>query len=413
METFQMSTKEINQVAVLEKLKNREIKQKHAALMLRLSIRQIQRKLKAYRRDRAKGLVHKLRGRPGNHCLLEGLKDQVINLVKKKYPDFGPTLASEKLAEIDGLVINRETLRLAMIEATIWQPKRRKIRHRQWRQRRECLGELVQFDGSEHDWFEGRANRCTLLAFIDDATSKVLYAEFVKAEATLTVMRASQTYLRLYGRPVEIYADRGKVVKVNQNNPDDEFRTQYRRALDELGIKISYALSPQAKGRVERLFGTFQDRLIKEMRLRNIFSIDQANEFLQTYLSIYNARFAVLPQEKADLHRSTKDYNLNQILCLKTLRSLKNDFTLRYRNQWYQLTKPQSTLIFPKDLITVSEHIDGRIRLSIRKVKLNFTRLAKAQKLHFSSRLKVRVKTQRKSWSPPANHPWRSFRVNV
>lgn len=420
METFSMSQKEINQVKVFEELNNRTMKQKHASLMLRLSTRQIRRKLKTYRQEGTSSLIHKLRGKSSNRQLPEGLKDKAVELIEKKYPDFGPTLAAEKLEEYDGLVINAETLRLVMITAHIWQSRKRKARHRQWRPRKACLGEMIQFDGSDHDWFEGRAPRCVLLAFIDDATSRVMQAEFTKAEATLTVMKATQAYLRLYGRPIEIYADRGKVVKVNQNNPDDEFKTQYTRAMeDELGIKISFALTPQAKGRIERLFGTFQDRLIKEMRLKNISSIGEANQFLEAYLPIHNARFSLAPREKTDLHRSTKGYQLDKILCIKSQRILKNDFTLRYQNVWYQLPRKQPTLIFPKNPITISEHIDGSLSLSIRKTRLSHIRLDK--RLEAKTRLTLPAQIERQpadknvqtgQWKPAVDHPWRSFQIN-
>jgi len=405
MKRFPMSKKEIDQVAIFERLKNKEIKQKHAAKLLGLGIRQIKRKAKAYRQKGAQSLIHQLRGGPGNHKLSDKLKNQAIGLVEEKYPDFGPTLAAEKLEEIDRLTIHQATLRNWMIEEGLWKPKKRKARHREWRQRKECLGELVQFDGSEHDWFEDRASKCSLLSFIDDAGSQVLYGEFAQSESTKSVMKATKAYLRAHGRPVEIYADQGKVVKVNQNNPDDKFKTQYRRALDELGIGVSFALSPQAKGRIERLFGTLQDRLVKEMRLRNISSIKEANQFLKEYLPQHNNKFAVEPRDKTNLHRPIKGYNLDQIFCIKHTRILKEDFTIRYSNQWYQLAKKQSTLIFPKNSITVSEYLDGKIRLSIRKVKLHFTRITKQPE----PKLRLQVKTQRKPWKPPANHPWRKY----
>lgn len=409
METFKMSGKEINQTTVFEQLNKKGVKQKYATKMLTLSIRQIQRKIKIYRRDGPKSLIHKLRGKISNHHLDEKLKIKALALVKKKYPDFGPTLASEKLEEYDSIVIYPATLRQVMIKGDMWKSKTRKARHREWRPRKECLGEMVQFDGSPHDWFESRAPKCTLLAFIDDATSCVMSARFAEQETTLASMKLTKDYLKTYGRPIEIYADRGKVVKVNQNNPDDEFKTQYRRAVeDELGIQVSFALSPQAKGRIERLFKTLQDRLIKEMRLRNISSMKQANEFLKTYLPIHNARFSVAAKEKTDLHRKIRGYNLDDILCIKKQRILKNDFTIRYNNQWYQLQRKQPTLIFPKNIITVSEHLDKRITLSIRKVKLSFS------KIFEQSRSVLKVKSQskkinKKPWIPAVDHPWRKY----
>ena len=415
METFTMSQKEINQIEIMEKLLTKQIKQKQAANLLALSMRQVIRKIKAYRRQGAQSLIHKLRGRPSNRQTDPSLLLRAIQLVKKKYPDFGPTLATEKLSELDNLVINRETLRLAMIKQGIWKTKKQKVRHRSWRPRKDCLGELIQFDGSHHPWFEDRVPQCCLLAFIDDATSKVIWAEFAKSEATLAVMRATKNLLLKHGRPLAIYADRGKVVKVNQNNPDDEFKTQYTRAINELGIKVIYALCAQGKGRVERLFGTFQDRLIKEMRLAGISSMEQGNEFLKQYLPFHNQRFSVEAKEKINLFRGLKGYQLDEILSVKHQRRLKNDFTLRYGNVWYQLTKQQSTIIRPKNIIEISQHLDGRMTMQIRKTLLNYVKLTTKPEpiikavnpdLMPSAQIKQRL------WKPKVNHPWKKFVIN-
>lgn len=248
MKRYAMSRKELDQVGIFERLKVKSMKQKEAAVVLGLSERQIREKLRLFRTLGPPSLIHRLRGKPSNNQLDPELGEKALRLVTDKYSDFGPTFAAEKLFEIDGVKINHETLRKKMVVAGLWQPKKQKIKHRQWRERKECLGELIQLDGSDHDWFEERAPRCDLLAFIDDATGNVLHLEFA-AESTLGVMRSTKHYLDKHGRPVGLYTDRGGVYRVNQNNPEHDKLTQFERALGELDIEPIHARSPQAKGR--------------------------------------------------------------------------------------------------------------------------------------------------------------------
>lgn len=409
METLSMSQKEINQISILENLKKRKIKQKVAASALSLSIRQIKRKVKLYKRYGAKSLIHGNRGKPSNRQFDRLLVEKALGLIENHYPDFAPTFASEKLAENHSIIINHETLRLKMIERGLWLAKTKKPSHRRWRERKACFGELVQLDGSPHKWFEDRAPACTLLAFIDDATSKVLHLEFVYEEATIPVMRATKAYLEKHGRPLELYMDRGKVFKVNINNPDDEKITQYRRALNELGTKVTYARSPQAKGRVERLFGTLQDRLVKELRLADINTMEEANRFLENvYLAKHNQKFAVEPQEKTNLHRGIEGYQLEEIFNLREERILTNDFTLQYHNQWFQLMKKQPTLVFPKNIITVVRYLDGTVKLKLRTAQLNFQEISKP----IEKTKSIPIKKIKKPWIPPIDHPWRKYNIN-
>ena len=403
-----MSKKEINQTGVFERLAKKEIKQKEVAKMLDLSTRQIRKKLKEFRRLGPVSLIHKLRGKPSNNHLDDNLINKALEIIEEKYPDFGPTFASEKLWENHMIKINSESLRLKMIKVGLWQAKAKKISHRSWRERKECLGELVQLDGSPHDWFEGRAPICTLLAFIDDSTSKVLHLEFAE-EATIPVMRASKNYFEKYGLPRELYVDRGKVFKVNIHNEDEDKITQYRRAIEELGIKMTYARSPEAKGRVERLFGTLQDRLVKELRLKGISNIKDANKFiLDEYLAKHNAKYAIFPKSTSNLHRKINNFNLDDILCLKEKRMLNSDFTLRFKNKWFQLEKKQNTLIFPKNEITITTHLGGNIGISIRNTKLNYHEINKP----LAERSQIFVKQiNRIPWIPPVNHPWRNYEI--
>lgn len=405
MGTYVMSKKELDQVGVFEKLKMRDIKQKEAALVLGLSERQVRKKLHLYRALGPPSLIHGLRGRPSNNQLDPALMEAALSLVAEKYSDFGPTFAAEKLQEIHGVGVNHESLRKKMIRAGLWQPRKRKVKHREWRERRACLGELVQLDGSNHDWFEGRAPKCDLLAFIDDATSNLLYLEFAP-ESTRGVMSSTKKYLEKHGRPVGLYTDRGGVYRVNQNNPEHEKTTQYERALGELGIEPIHAGSPQAKGRVERLFGTLQDRLVKEMRLRGITTIKEANCFLENeYLPKHNPKYTVAPKSQANLHRSVENYDLSKILCIKKERILTNDFTLRYQNQWFQLDKDQRTLIFPKDKIMVMTQLTGEIQLMIRDTRIYFHLIDKPT---VKEKMKPNIQASRKPWVPPVDHPWRN-----
>ena len=406
METFQMAKKELNQIGVFEDLKNKSIKQKEAAKILSLSIRQVKRKVKCYRRFGAVSLIHKSRGRPSNHRLDDNLARKALNLVREKYADFGPGFAAEKLAEVDKLKINSETLRLRMIKEGLWKPKTKKVNRHYLRERKESFGEMAQIDGSSHCWFENRAPACTLLAFIDDATSRILHLGFVEGESTATLMKATKEYLLKYGRPVSVYADRGGVYKVNIHNEDEEKITQYKRALDEIDIELIWARSPQAKGRVERLFETLQDRLVKELRLRDISDIQTANEFLKAeYIEKHNQKFAVLAQSESDLHRSFKGYNLDRIFCLKGVRNIANDMTVRYKNNLFLLEKKQPTLIFPKNKIEVWESLDGEITFHLRDYQINIRKIDE-RPIKLSNTKEIKVKT---AWIPPANHPWRNY----
>ena len=406
MEKLIMSRKEVERIPVFEELKSKKIKQKEAALKLSLSVRQVRRKMFSYQQDGAKGLIHQSRGKPGNHRLDPSLKERALVLVRAKYPDFGPTFASEKLQENHSLTIGRETLRKVMTEAGLWRPKRQKIKHRKWRERKTCFGELIQMDGSDHDWFEGRAPRSTLLAFIDDATGRVVHAEFAQSESNASCFAATRRYVEAFGRPLAIYVDRGKVFSVNLGNENKDRVTQYGRALAELSIKLILALSPQAKGRVERLFGTLQDRLVKELRLNSISDTQTANRYLiDAFIPEFNRRFSIEPKSTANMHRALSGFNLDTIFCLKETRKLLSDFTVRYKSRWFQLSAKQSAVIRPGDTITVIDAMSHAISLFIRTARLNFIEISKPIKP-----TPMKIKTERKPWVPPVDHPWRQHK---
>ena len=407
MDKFTMSRKENKQIPVFEKLVRGEISQKAAAKMLGITDRQVRNKWKQYRAKGAEGLVHRGRGRASSLKWDKTEKEYAMSLLKGDFKGFGPTFAAEKLEELHSITISKETLRKAMIAGGIWSCKKRKPVYRSRRPRKLNFGQMTQIDGSPHDWFEGRAPRCTLLVFIDDATSKIVWLRFAKSESTESLMRAAKDFIRAYGRPVSIYVDYGSVFSVNTNNPERDKITQFERSMKELGVEVKHARSPQAKGRVERVNRTLQDRLIKEMRLAGISSIDEANRFIQEkYLSVHNKKFAVDPELEQDLHRTADGFDLDNIFCRKEERVLQNDFIISYKKRLLQLHKDQKTIVRPKNTITVHESLDGAISLHIRETKLYFSEVS-VRPIKPSPRKKA-PRTPR-LWKPAPDHPWRHY----
>src|SRR3990167_5064448 len=382
MYNFNLIEKLMEQAKVLDLITSMDMSQEDGARILKISSRQVRNKLKAYRKEGIKSLVHKNRGKASNKKWDRGKEKLAIELLKGDWFGFGPTFAAEKLFESHGINISREALRKSMIKYGLWIVKGRKIKHRIRRPRKSCFGIMIQLDGSPHDWFEGRAPKCTLLVFIDDATSKVVWLEFAKSESVEDVMRATWNYFKAYGLPSSFYTDYGSVFSVNTNNPERDKITQFERAMKEVAIEIIHASSPQAKGRVERSNRTHQDRLCKELRLRNICTIKDANRFLQEeYMEKHNIKFAKEPADSTDVHRSVKGINLNNIFCIREERQLQNDFTISYQKRVFQLEAQQKTIIKPKNEITVNKHLDRSIRLSIRKVDLYFKEINERNKM--------------------------------
>lgn len=385
MQHFTMSQKETNQITIFEKLKKGEIKQKHAARELGISSRQVRRKLKAYRLHGAKSLIHKGRGKESNRKINQKKINKAIKLINKNYKDFGPTFAHEKLTEIHKLKLSVETLRQAMISHGIWKAKPRKApRIHQMRQRRDCFGELIQIDGSPHDWFEGRGNIgvCTLLVYIDDATSKLLHLEFVKSESMLSYFRATKHYLENYGKPLAFYSDKHGVFRINNSkngsasSNDEHGLTQFGRATKELDIKLIFANTPQAKGRVERANSTLQDRLVKEMRLLGISTIEKANKYLAKYIEIHNQKFSVKAKEKTNMHRDlTKQEkkDLDKIFSIKDKRVLTKNLICQYKNTQYQIQTNRPTYAMIHALVIVRENMKGKISIEYKGKELDYT----------------------------------------
>src|SRR3972149_2520377 len=301
-DTLTMSHRELDRLKAIHKVLEGHMSWPEAARQLDLSERQIGRLCAGVRQEGHQGVIHGLRGQPSNHQLDPGLLAQALRIVKARYPDFGPTFANETPLEPRGLRPPPPTLRRGMIRDGLYKPRRFSPKHRAWRERRAAIGELVQLDGSDHDWFEGRAPRCVLLIFIDDATSRILHGEFIPVEDTLQLLAATRTYLLRWGRPVAFYVDKDSIYRVNRQATieeelkDDQPITQFTRAMHDLDVEVLCANSPQAKGRVERGFLTHQDRLVKELRLAGISSVDKANAFLRdVYIPDHNPRCAVEP----------------------------------------------------------------------------------------------------------------------
>ena len=374
MEYITMSRREREQLIVFSKIKNAVITRVEAALQLKISERWLRKKYKRYLIDGDVGLVHRNRGRASPNRWCEEERILTINLLRSDWHGFGPTFTAEKLAELENITVSKETVRQAMIAAGLWRSRSKKPKYRQRRVRRAMIGVMVQLDGSPHDWFEGRAPKCTLLVFIDDATSQILWLEFVDGESKLAVTQATKNCFMKHGIPLSFYVDFGGVFSVNLNNLERDKKTQWERIMKELSVEVIHAYSPQAKGRVERANKTMQDRLIKEMRLAKISSIEAANTFLRgsNFISKHNAQFAVPPAQVGNAHRSADLYDLDSIFCFKEERILANDFTILYNTMVFQLDAQQRTIIRPKNVITVNTYLDGTIKLSIRQTGLTF-----------------------------------------
>ena len=299
--TLTMSHTELERLEVIQRVRERRLRQEEVARMLGLGVRQVQRLCAAYRDQGAAGLVSGKRGRRSNRRLPDELQHRAMELVRARYADFGPTLAAEKLSEFHDLTVSRETLRKWMVEAEIWVPRKQRRRVQQPRRRRPCRGELVQIDGSEHAWFEERGPRCTLIVFIDDATSELMELRFAESESTFAYFEALHAYLGRYGKPVALYSDKASVFRPTRQQPKGV--SQFGRALSELNIDILCANTPAAKGRVERANLTLQDRLVKEMRLRGLSTLEAGNAFLEEYRRAHNTRFAVAAASEHDAHR--------------------------------------------------------------------------------------------------------------
>ncbi|MGQ0396030.1 ISNCY family transposase [Klebsiella pneumoniae] len=359
-----MSDKELQRVNVIQAVIEKRMRRRDAANQLELTERQTQRLMNRFREFGAAGLASLRRGRPGNNRIPESLRLRVLALLHDQYSDFGPTVAAEKLSERHDIKISVETLRTWMTADGLWVPySRRKPRVHQPRYRSDCLGELIQIDGSPHDWFEGRAPKCCLLVFIDDATGRLMHLRFGETESAFDYMMATREYLRQHGKPLAFYSDKHGIFRVNNGGATTTGTTQFGRALSELGIELICANSPQAKGRVERANQTLQDRLIKEMRLEGISSIEDANAWLDTFIADFNHRFARAAKYPKDLHRPVAESaeDLDDIFAWQESRKLSKTLTFRYDKMIYLVEPTEENTRIAGENITVYDYPDGTL----------------------------------------------------
>ena len=416
-----MSTQDIDRYEIIKRTMRGELTNQDASRLLSLSIRHTKRLKAAVRHRGPSALIHGNRGKRGNNRIPEDERATIASLLHEHYHDFGPTFASEKLEAQHRIDRDPKTVRDIMIAERLWKPRKQRAgsEHRSWRQRKDCYGELVQFDGSYEDWFESRGatDEACLLAAIDDATGQVTGARFVTDEGVFPVFSFWKDYVSVHGKPRAVYVDkfstyRMHIASARENN---DTKTQFGRALESLAIEPVFANTPQAKGRVERLFGTLQDRLIKELRLAGISASDEANQFLtDTFIPWFNKRFAVAPRRRANLHRpltGKERSQLDSIFSRHDSRVVQNDFTVQHDKRFCQLTEYQPATICKKDKVTVEEWLDHTIHIRLRGKELN-CRVLPARPRPLRSTPWALAATspnqrQKSPYQPSSNHPWK------
>jgi transposase len=416
-----MSQRELSRLEVIQRVCRKSLTQSQAADLLHLSLRHVKRLSQAYRARGASALISKRRGRPSNNRLAPEVVSTARELLRRSYYDFGPTLAHEKLVEAHGLALGLESVRQLMIRERLWQPRRaRKVVIHQMRERRARCGELIQIDGSPHDWFEGRAPKCTLLVMVDDATSRLMHMQFVEAETTFNYFAAVRSYLGLHGKPRAFYSDKFSVFRVNIPNAlSGTGLTQFGRAMKELDIELICAHSPQAKGRVERANQTLQDRLVKELRLRAISTVEAGNAYLPEFIADFNTRFSVSPRTSADAHRPLHGReDLDRLLVLCERRTLSKNLTLSYRNIIYQVVTKRASYTMRGAQVEVRETATGEISIEYKGKVLSYEIYREQERKqgqvtpskHIDRALSQPAqRRKRERYHPPMSHPWKYF----
>jgi transposase len=412
METISMSRRERHRLEVFCRVRRGEITLVKASEFLGLSYRQAKRCCGRYREEGAKGLIHRLRGQPSNRQRNARQKQRILSLYERKYADYGPTLAAECMAEDDRVSVPVETLRQWLLSAGLWRKKRRHRPYRQRRVRKEYFGELVQMDGSHHDWFEGRRGWAVLMVLIDDATSEV-FAWFSEGETTIAAMEALSGYVERYGLPRALYVDRDSIYRCDrestlaENLAGKEPTTQFGRAMEELDVEVIMAHSPQAKGRVERVNGTLQDRLVKALRREKISDLKGANRFLQEkFLAAFNRRFVRKAAQPSNLHRRVpRELDLGRVLSIRETRVVQNDWTVRFENRWFQLAEIHQKLALAGRSVTMCRRLEGPLELLYGGRELSYRELpAPPQSRQDEAVAEIRSSQGQR---PAAEHPWR------
>jgi transposase len=411
METISMSGKERRRLEVFSRVQAREFSLTKAAELLGISSRQAKRIWARYRDSGDAGLVHRLRGRASNRHVQPLRKEQALELYREKYAGYGPTLAAECMERDDGLAIPTSTLRRWLSSAELWKQQRRRKQHRRRRARREHGGELVQMDGSHHDWFEGRRGWAVLMVMIDDATGRVL-AQFFENESWDSAATTLRRYTQKHGLPRALYVDRHSIYRVDREPTPEEIlaeiepKTQFGRAMSELGVELICAHSPQAKGRVERVNRTLQDRLVKELARLGASDLESANRHLvEEFLPRFNAQFARPAAKPADLHRTVDEERMLRVLSIQEQRVVMPDWTLRWHNGFLQLPRATAASVQPGDRVVVSEQLDGRRRVFAGEVELEWSPFRETSAAPAKEPRGPTGSSQ--GQRPKANHPWR------
>ena len=377
-----MGQKELLRSKMLEMVKQGQVTLKAAAITLKTSYRQGKRLYAAYLKEGDAGLVHGNCGKKSNNRLEEAVREKAVKAYRQRYSDFGPTFAAEKMSEAEGIAISVSSLRRVLIEAGEWKKKKRGKEYRSRRERRGRFGELIQFDGSHHKWFEGRGPACCLMTMIDDATN-IRLGRFFEQETTEAAMTVFSYWIRSYGIPEALYCDKKNAFVLTRDPTDAELlegilepKSHFGRACDKLGVQVIAANSPQAKGRVERNHGVDQDRLVKELRLAGISTIAEANRFLEeTYLPKMNMKFSRPPAEEFDAHVPLGKTSLKEILCFEYERKISNDYVVRFEKSLFQILKTNKALPRPKDKVLIRVLLDGSLSIFWKGIKLLFKEL--------------------------------------
>ncbi len=411
-----MTEREFSRYEVIKRAHEKRLRISDAAEILKLSSRQVLRISRRIKQEGRQGVVSKKRGAQGNPKISNSLKKRVLRLIGKKYSDFGPTLAHEYLIEKERLKISVSTVRNLMIANGCWKPKRKKrARLHPLRMRRARMGELVQIDGSDHDWFEGRAPKCTLLVYTDDATSALMHLQFVPSESTQSYFEATRAYLEKHGRPLSFYSDKHSVFRVNRKDAlSGDGATQFNRAMEALDIKQICANSPQAKGRVERRNRDLQDRLIKAMRLKKLSNIQEANAYLPEFIADFNKRFAKPPLNPSNAHRPLlKEHSLDTIFVHRESRRLSKNLTLQYKNVIYQVITDRPEYVLKKASVTVLEDKNGKVTIEYHGKLLKFVTSEQGFKTPpemSAKEVSLQELTRPKRHCIPPTHPWKRWR---
>lgn len=388
---LRMSHKEADRLKIISLTESNQLTVTESAELLKISERQVYRIVKRIKMEGTKGIVHRSRGKKSNRGFPTEIKEKVMIIYQKQYNDYGATLFSEELLKNHQIAVNHETIRRWMREKAITTSMRKKRGHRKRRERRTGYGEMVQFDGSHHDWFEGRGGKCCLFACVDDATGRV-YIRFARSENSADAMLIMWKYIEKHGVPRSLYMDRAGIYCA------EKVLTDFGRAMKELNCELIYAHSPQAKGRVENRNRTFQDRLVKELRQRGISTIAEANKYLrEEFIEEFNSKFEVNP-ESVDVHREIEGYQLENILCYKTTRQVRNDYTINLAGGYIQLLKGESPLPKPRQDVSLSQWLDGTLHIYYNNQELSYKELKD----------KPRKKVIRIN-KPGKGHPWRKM----